>query len=126
MLRIGFRDELRVTNHVRSSLAYLYQNPCRPNILSYYMISRDISKMGKIYQEFKDIIIIIILYFHYVTNFVLVILLPHVILITDFYSNKVMVSHKATCLSVYDCWDPLIIMLFNTMHVVSVLLHCDI
>ena len=55
MLRIGFRDELGVTNHVRSSLAYLYKNPFRPNILSYYVISRNISKMGKIHQEFKDI-----------------------------------------------------------------------
>ena len=35
--------------------------------------------------------------------------------INDFYSNKVVVSHKATCLSVYDCWDPLKIMLFNTI-----------
>ena len=55
MLRIGFRDELGVTNHVRSSLAYLYKNPFRPNTLSYYVISRNISKMGKIHQEFKDI-----------------------------------------------------------------------
>ena len=84
-----------------------------------------VSGAKTIKTDFK-IIIIIILYFHYVTNFVLVISLPHVILITDFYSNKVMVSHKATCLSVYDCWDPLIIMLFDTMYVISVLLHRDI
>ena len=64
--------------------------------------------------------LIIILYFHYVTNFVLVISLPHVILITDFYSNTVMVSHKATCLSVHDCWDLLTIMLFNTMYCNSI------
>ena len=60
------------------------------------------------------------------SRFVLVISLPHVMLITNFYSNKVMVSHKATCLSVYDCWNLFIIMLFNTMYVVSVLLHRDI
>ena len=72
------------------------------------------------------IIIIIILYFHYVTNFVLEISLPHVMLIIDFYSNKLMVSHKATCLSVHDCWDLLTIMLFSTMYIISVFLHRDL
>ena len=41
-----------------------------------------------VYSKFFSIIIIIILYFHYVTIFVLVLSLPHVILITNFTVNN--------------------------------------